>query len=48
MRIRTDFRSLIKGYQRLAFYTGNFSRYFLPGPPVQAELPLGAPLSDRR
>lgn len=30
MRIRTDFRSLIKGYQRLAFYTGNFSRYFLP------------------
>ncbi|MCM1075748.1 MAG: glycosyl transferase family 90 [Bacteroides sp.] len=30
MRIRTDFRSLIKGYQRIAFYAGNFSRYFLP------------------
>lgn len=30
MRIRTDFRSLIKGYQRMAFYTGNFTRYFLP------------------
>lgn len=30
MRIRTDFRSLIKGYQRVAFYSRNFSRYFLP------------------
>ncbi|MBD5300687.1 MAG: lipopolysaccharide A protein [Bacteroides sp.] len=30
MRIRTDFRSLVKGYQRMAFYVGNFSRYFLP------------------
>lgn len=30
MRIRTDFRSLIKGYQRISFYTRNFSRYFLP------------------
>lgn len=30
MRIRTDFRSIIKGYQRMAFYTGNFSKYFLP------------------
>lgn len=30
MRIRTDFRSLIKGYQRISFYAGNFSRYFLP------------------
>lgn len=30
MRIRTDFRSLIKGYQRISFYTGNFSRYFMP------------------
>lgn len=30
MRIRTDFRSLVKGYQRMAFYVGNFTRYFLP------------------
>lgn len=30
MRIRTDFRSLIKGYQRISFFTGNFSRYFMP------------------
>lgn len=30
MRIRTDFRSLIKGYQRISFFMGNFSRYFLP------------------
>ena len=30
MRIRTDFRSLIKGYQRISYYTKNFSRYILP------------------
>lgn len=30
MRLRSDFRSLIKGYQRISFYTGNFSRYFMP------------------
>lgn len=30
MRIRTDFRSIIKGYQRISFFAGNFSRYFLP------------------
>ena len=28
--LRTDFRSLIKGYKRARFYTDNFSRYFLP------------------
>lgn len=30
MRIRTDFRSLIKGYRRIEYYAGNFTRYFLP------------------
>lgn len=30
MRIRTDFRSIIKGYQRISFFTGNFTRYFMP------------------
>ncbi len=28
--LRTDFRSLIKGYNRVRFYTGSFSRYFMP------------------
>lgn len=28
--LRTDFRSLVKGYKRVKFYTGNFSRYFMP------------------
>ncbi|MDE6860209.1 MAG: lipopolysaccharide A protein [Duncaniella sp.] len=28
--LRTDFRSLIKGYNRVKFYSGNFSRYFMP------------------
>ncbi len=30
MRIRFDIRSLAKGYSRLSFYVGNFSRYILP------------------
>lgn len=30
MRIRTDFRSLIKGYQRISFYASNFFYYFMP------------------
>ena len=30
MGIRTDFRSIIKGYQRISFFTGNFTRYFMP------------------
>lgn len=28
--LRTDFRSLVKGYKRISFYTGNFSRYYMP------------------
>lgn len=36
MRIRTDFRSLIKGYQRISFYVSNFTRYFMPNALFQA------------
>lgn len=30
MRVRFDLRSLEKGWQRVSFYLGNFTRYFLP------------------
>ena len=28
--IRTDYMSLIKGYNKLSFYIGNFSKYAVP------------------